>query len=235
MLKDKLAGRVIDIATRDGRTMAAELFAKPGAAGPGIVMVPAVFGIDDDARIIAWDYVEQGYPVLALDFFHRIHPGALAREGEGREKAMARYQGFDAEQGVQDLGDAVEQFRRMTECNGKVAVFGYCFGGRYAYLAAAHGIADAAVSFHGTKIGLDLAKAAAIASPLQLHCGAVDPQVPMEEVERTKQALAGNSQAQIFVYPGAAHGFTGKGRPSYQEVADVGSRHAALALLGLLR
>jgi carboxymethylenebutenolidase len=192
MLKDKLAGRVIDIATRDGRTMAAELFAKPGAAGPGIVMVPAVFGIDDDARIIAWDY-------------------------------------------VQDLGYAVEQFRRMTECNGKVAVFGYCFGGRYAYLAAAHGIADAAVSFHGTKIGLDLAKAAAIASPLQLHCGAVDPQVPMEEVERTKQALAGNSQAQIFVYPGAAHGFTGKGRPSYQEVADVGSRHAALALLGLLR
>jgi carboxymethylenebutenolidase len=234
MLKENLAGRVLDIATRDGRNMAAELFVKPGAApAPAIVMVPPIFGIEDDARVIAWDYADAGFPVLILDFFHRIHPGPLAREGAEREKAMARYQAFDAEQGVKDLGDAIQQLRGMKECNGKVAVFGYCFGGRYAYLAAAHGLADGGVSFHGTKIGLDLDKASGVACPLQLHCGDSDPQVPMDEVESSRQALG--DRAEIFVYEGAAHGFTGKGRPSYHEKADVGSRTGALKLLNDLR
>lgn len=235
MLAQEIAGKTLELAMRDGRKMGAELFAKPGMVAPGIVMVGAVFGVDEELKQIARSYAEAGFPVLALDIFFRIQPGPLAREGEGRAQAMARYAAFDVEQGVKDLADAVAIFKRMPECSGKAAVFGYCFGGRYAYRAASDNIADAACSFHGTKIGLDLATAGNLRTPLQLHFGDADPQIPMEEVERIRAALAGNSKVEIFVYPGAVHGFTGKGRPSYHEAADTGSREAALRLLRSLR
>src|SRR5258706_15666616 len=175
LTQEKLDGKTLEIAMRDGRKMGAELFARPGQIAAGIVMVPPAFGIDDDTRRIAWDYANDGFPVLALDIFFRIHPGPLAREGEGRDKALARYHAFDVEQGMKDLADAAATFRRMPECNGKVAVFGYCFGGRLAYRAVSDGIADAGVSFHGTQIGLDLPLAGGVARPLQIHTGDADP------------------------------------------------------------
>jgi carboxymethylenebutenolidase len=90
------------------------------------------------------------------------------------------------------------------------------------------------VSFHGTKIGLDLDKAQSVSCPLQIHVGDVDPQIPLDEVERTRAALAGKKDVGIFIYPGAAHGFTGHGRPSYHLLADSMSRAGALALMASL-
>lgn len=224
-------GRSLEITTRDGRKLPAELIAKPGARAPGIVMIPPIFGLSDGERAIAWDYATEGYPVLVPDMFFRTVPGALGREGADRDKAQARYKDFAVEQGVSDLADAVTALRKMPECNGKAVVFGYCFGGRYAYLAVTRGIADGAVSFHGTKIGLDLDEAANLRAPLQIHVGDADASIPMEEVGRTRQVLAGNKHASVHVYAGAPHGFTGKGRPSFHEAADTGSRAGALTLL----
>lgn len=229
------SGRVIDIAMRDGRKLPVELIAKPGERAPGVVMIPPIFGLSDGERAIAWDYANEGYPVAIPDMFFRTVPGPLGREGAERDKAQARYAGFAVEQGVSDLADAVAALRKRPECNGKVAVLGYCFGGRYAYLAATRGIADGAVSFHGTKIGLDLDEAANVRAPLQIHVGDSDASIPMEEVERTRAALAGNPLARVHVYAGAPHGFTGKGRPSFHEIADRGSRAGALDLLRSLR
>jgi carboxymethylenebutenolidase len=224
-------GRPLEIATRDGRKLPAELIAKPGAQAPGVVMIPPIFGLSDGERAIAWDYANAGFPVLVPDLFFRTVPGPLGREGAERDKAQARYADFAVEQGVSDLADAVAYLRKLPECNGRAVVFGYCFGGRYAYLAAARGFADGGVSFHGTKIGLDLDEAKNVRAPLQIHVGDSDASVPMEEVERTKQALAGNKQASVHVYAGAVHGFTGKGRPAFHELADTSSREGALELL----
>jgi carboxymethylenebutenolidase len=216
---------------RDGRKMPVVLFAKPGAKAPGVVMIPPIFGLGEGEKAIAWDYANAGYPVLVPDMFFRTVPGPLGREGADRDKAQARYADFAVEQGVSDLADVVSIMRKQPECNGKVVVFGYCFGGRYAYLAVARGIADGGVSFHGTKIGLNLAEAGHVRAPLQIHVGDSDPSVPMEEVERIKQALAGNKYASVQIYPGAVHGFTGKGRPAFHELADRSSRDGALKLL----
>src|SRR5262245_13301483 len=128
-------GRKLEIKTQDGRKLPSELIAKPGAAAPGVIMIPPIFGLGDEERAIAWDYANAGYPVLAPDLFFRTVPGPLGREGADREKALARYSGFEVDQGVSDLADAVAALRKLAECNGKVVVFGYCFGGRYAYLA----------------------------------------------------------------------------------------------------
>lgn len=228
-------GRNFDIATRDGRKLPAELIAKPGARAPGVIMIPPIFGLGDDERAIAWDYANEGYPVLVPDLFFRLLPGALGREGPDRDKAYARNKDFAVEQGVSDLADAAAAFRKMPDCNGKVIVCGYCFGGRYAYLGVARGMIDGGVSFHGSKIGLSLNEAANVRAPLEIHVGDKDASVPMEEVERTKAALAGNPFASVHVYAGAVHGFTGKGRPSFYEVADSSSRAGALKMLAALR
>ena len=93
-------GRNLEIKTRDGRKLPAELIAKPGAKAPGVVMIPPIFGLGDGERAIAWDYAEAGFPVLVPDMFFRTVPGALAREGADRDKAQARYAEFAVEQGV---------------------------------------------------------------------------------------------------------------------------------------
>ncbi|MFN4283434.1 MAG: dienelactone hydrolase family protein [Alphaproteobacteria bacterium] len=226
-----MQGRKLAVTTRDGKSMSAEYFAAPGSYGPGIVMVPAIFGLHDPERAIARSYAEVGFPVLVPDVFFRTIPGALAREGAEKDQAMKRYNEFDAAQGALDMADAVALLKTQEECSGKAAVFGYCFGGRLAYLAAATGAADGAVSFHGTKLGLDLDKAKGVACPFQHHVGDVDPQIPLEETERLRAALAGKKDIGIFVYTGAAHGFTGQGRPSYQLLADTMSRAGALAMM----
>jgi carboxymethylenebutenolidase len=209
----------------------AELCAPTRAPGTGIVVVPAIFGIDDGVRDIMTAWAARGCVVLAVDSFHRSIPGTMGRDDAGREKAQKRYAEFDAEQGVKDFAEAVAWLRKDPRCNGKVVVFGYCFGGRYAFLAAARGLADGAVSFHGTKIGLNLDEAKNVCRPLSIHVGDKDGSIPMSEVEATRDALAGNPLAEVHVYPGCVHGFTGKGRPSYDAGADAASTAAAERLI----
>ncbi len=223
----------LSIAMRDGARMGAEL-AAPKAPGVGIVMIPPIFGVDDGVRAIMADWAGRGCAALFVDMFHRTIPGPLGREGEGREKAQKRYGEFDAEQGVADLADAISWLREDPRCNGKVVVFGYCFGGRYAYLSTTRGLADGAVSFHGTKIGLNLDEAKNVSVPLSIHVGDSDPSIPMDEVTATREALTGNPLAEIRVYPGVVHGFTGKGRPAYDAAADASSTSAAARIISAL-
>jgi carboxymethylenebutenolidase len=216
----------ITISMRDGAGMGAEILA-PAAKGTGIVFIPPIFGIDDSVRDIMSDWAGRGCVSLFIDMFHRTIPGPLGREGNGRELAQKRYGEFDVEQGVNDLGDAIAWLRRHPKCNGTVVVFGYCFGGRYAYLSLTRGLADGAVSFHGTKIGLNLDEAVRVTKPLSIHVGDADASISMDEVRATQKALAGNPMADIRVYPGVVHGFTGKGRPAYDENADTSATWAA--------
>lgn len=224
----------ITIAMKDGAQMGAELAAPARGPATGIIIVPAIFGIDDGVRDIMSEWTGRGCVVAAVDLFHRTIPGPLGRDGGDREKAQSRYQNFDAEQGVADLGDAVSWLRDDPRCSGKVVVFGYCFGGRYAYLAATRLGVDGAVSFHGTKIGLNLDEAGKVSCPLSIHVGDSDPSVPMAEVEATRAALAGNALAQVHIYPGCVHGFTGKDRPAYDAAADAASTRAAADIIAAL-
>ena len=69
-------GRKFAVTTRDGRAMTAELFAAPGSYGPGLVMVPAIFGLHDPERAIAWSYAELGFPVHEAQDGDRLTAGA---------------------------------------------------------------------------------------------------------------------------------------------------------------
>ncbi len=222
---------IIAIATADGGAMPAEIATPALASGKAIIMVAPIFGVEDGTRDIMDDYAAQGAVVVTPDMFWRTVPGTLGRDGEARAKAVERSENFDVEQGVKDLADAIAHVKAMPQCNGKVAVFGYCFGGRFAYLAATRLGVDAAVSFHGVAIGQHLDEADNLACPLAIHVGDQDPVVPMDEIAATKAAIGAKPGVEIRVYPGVGHGFTGKGRANYDAFADGESNRAAAALI----
>jgi len=169
----------ITYTTRNDETFTGYLSSPDGDAKvPGIVLITAIFGIDDEMKELSDAWTDDGFVVSTPDIFWRVMPGPTA----DMEKAFARYEAFDADQGMLDIEDLINDLKSRPQCNGKVAVLGFCFGGRYAHLAAARLGADAAGSYHGTRIGEHLDEVDQVTCPVSFHFGADDPFVPMEEV-----------------------------------------------------
>jgi carboxymethylenebutenolidase len=220
-----MTGTDITYSTRAGETFTGYL-ATPatGAQAPGILLITAIFGIDDEMKELADGWAADGFVVSIPDIFWRVMPGPTA----DMEKAFARYGAFDQEQGMRDMEDLVGDLKARPQCNGKVAMLGFCFGGLYAHLGAARLGIDAAGSFHGTKIGEALGETAKITCPVSFHFGDEDPVVPMDEVEAVRTAFASHANAEIVVHPGATHNFSMPHKDGYHATAASSSREAVL-------
>jgi carboxymethylenebutenolidase len=204
----------------------------PAAA---VVLVAAVSGLDAGAREWADRYAQRGFITVVPDFFWRTIPGPMRLDvPEERAKATERNGQFDRDLGQRDIAAVRDYVRGLPESNGKWALAGYCFGGRYTLLAGAYLGADAVVGFHPSKMGLELEAAAALTCPASFHFGGVDTSVPMDVVAAVQAALEPNARAETFVYPGVAHGFTAKGRDAYDgPIAELSFDRAIQVLDGL--
>ena len=191
---------------------------------PGILYVTAISGADETNRLMGDQWAKDGFIVSMPDIFWRQHPGPTA----DREIAQARYNAFDAEQGMLDIEDIINDLKAQPNCNGKVAVLGFCFGGRYAHLAAARLNVNAVGAFHGTKISLHLDETKNITCPVSYHFGSIDNSIPLDEVNSIIDSYAGHPDAEIFVYEGQAHNFSTPGKPAYHPETAKISRDAVL-------
>ena len=208
----------------------------PAAPAPGIVLLPPIFGIEPVIRELADRYAARGFAVVVPNQFRRdAEPKTMERTDAGRAKALARAQRVDVDQIVDDVRTTVAELRAMPQCNRNVAVLGFCFGGRYAFLAAARLDVQAAAAFHGAQIGQSLADAPAVHAPLSLHFGADDPIAPMTEVDAIKDALRDKPDAEIFVYPGATHNFAVPGVPGYDAAVAELAEQRVFALFDRLK
>jgi carboxymethylenebutenolidase len=220
-----MTGNDITYTTRAGENFTGYLTAPAsGTPAPGILLITAIFGVDDEMKELADAWAADGFVVSTPDIFWRVMPGPTA----DMEKAFARYGAFDADQGMLDIEDLLKDLKARPECNGKVALLGFCFGGRYAHLAAARLGIDAAASFHGTKIGEHLDETPNVTCPVSFHFGSADPAIPMEEVEAIKAAYASHANAEIAVHEGASHNFAMPYKQGYHEEAAKASREATL-------
>jgi carboxymethylenebutenolidase len=215
----------ITYTTRNNETFDGYL-ASPAASqpAPGILLITAIFGIDDEMKELSDAYANDGFLVSVPDIFWRVMPGPTA----DMEKAFDRYGKFDPDQGMLDIEDLVKDLKSRPQCNGKVAVLGFCFGGRYAHLSAARLGVDAAGAYHGTAIGLHVDETPKVKCPVSFHFGDQDPVVPMDEVEAIKKAYAGRDNAEIGVYEGATHNFSMPHKEGYDAAAAAASRAAVL-------
>lgn len=215
----------ITYATRKDETFTGYLSSPDGDGPfPGILLITAIFGIDDEMKELSDAWAADGFVVSTPDIFWRVMPGPTA----DMDKAFARYEAFDADQGMLDIEDLIADLKARPQCNGKVAVLGFCFGGRYAHLAAARLGVDAAGSYHGTRIGEHLDEVDQVKCPVSFHFGAEDPFVPMDEVEAIKAAYAGHANAEIMPHPGASHNFAMPYKEGYVAEVAKASRDAVL-------
>lgn len=110
-----------------------------------------IYGVDRDTQAMSDDLARRGCIALAQNFFSRDpDSGVLAQGPEGGKRARARAGRIDFAQAMSDLQRSIAEVKRHPQGNGKIVVFGYCFGGAFVWRAACDGLVDAGVSFHGT-------------------------------------------------------------------------------------
>jgi carboxymethylenebutenolidase len=218
----------ISIPTSDGRSFDAVLAMPPSANAPALIFIPSIYGNTEGMQATIDRYASDGYIVVSIDPFWRTVPGPLGLDRQ--PEASARKDTWTVDQGLDDTRAVLGYLKTLPEWNGRFAMVGYCFGGRLSLLGLIRLGADAAVTFHGTAMHLDLAEAGSITAPFSFHYGENDPVVPLDQVELVKNALAGKD-GEIYVYPGAGHSFAQQESPRYDPVAGPLSEERALAVL----
>jgi carboxymethylenebutenolidase len=183
-----------------------------------IVLLAPIFGMNSEMRELSERYTQRGFLVVAPDLFAHTHPGPLERTPEGRQLAMERKARLDVGRGIDDVLDAIASARSAAGPDGKVAVMGFCFGGRFAYYAAVRAYVNVAFGIHPTEIGISL-DGSALRSPLSLHFGGADALVPMREVDAIAAAIGSDPNVETYVYPGAKHSFAIAGADGYDAQA----------------
>jgi carboxymethylenebutenolidase len=166
-------------------------------------------------------YIEDVARRAALAGFISIAPDALTPLGgypgdddKGREMQSKR----DKNEMLEDFIDAFEYLKKRPECNGKIGVVGFCFGGGIANMMAVR-LPDlsAAVPFYGAQPAADLVPR--IKAPLLLHYAGLDTHVN-EGWPAYEQALKDNKKEYTaYVYPGVNHGFHNDTTPRYDKAA----------------
>jgi carboxymethylenebutenolidase len=212
-----MAGMWIDI----GGGMTGYLAIPASGSGPGVVVLQEIFGVNAHMRDVADLYAEEGYVVLAPDLFHSMEQRVeLGYNGADLEKAFGFYQRVDIEQAVRDIVTSVSVLRARPERSGKVGAIGFCLGGKLAWLAAARAGVDAAVSYYGVGIEACLDGLATIKCPVTLHFGEIDQFAPEAARAAIADAVRGRG-VEIFVYPGADHGFNCPERHAFDKAASL--------------
>lgn len=196
-----------------GKAYESRLFYTQGAREqPGLLMAPNWMGIGEGAERIARDVAEQGYVVLVADLY-----GQTLRPSNMDEAAAAmaplKDDRIELRKRQKAALDQLVGQSKAVLAPGKLAAFGFCFGGCCALeLGRADERLLAAVSFHGTlDTPLPAQEGKTKASMLVLH-GAADPFVPQEQLPAFAAEMdAAKVDWQLISYGAAVHSFTDTG------------------------
>lgn len=185
---------------------------------PAVIVIHDWNGLDSCEQMRSEMLAKLGYIGFAADIYGKgVRPTTL---DECRAEAGKFYANPDLL--LARVRAALEEVRKNPLVDtSRIAVIGYCFGGKAALdLARSGADVQGIVSFHG---GLDTAHPAApgaIKAPLLILHGGADANVTPDKVAAFQQEmLHAGAYYKFVVYPGAVHGFTVPGK-AYNEKAD---------------
>lgn len=194
---------------------------------PVVLVISEIFGVHEYIADTCRRLAHAGYLAIAPDLFVRQgDPMAYGEMAKLMTEVIAKVP--DA-QVMSDL-DAVVQWAGANGGDAKkLAITGFCWGGRITWLYAAHGPVKAGVAWYGRLQGskndlqpshpLDLV--GQLKAPVLGLYGGQDIGIPLESVEAMKAALKSGSPAakasEFVIYPDAPHAFHADYRPSYRE------------------
>ena len=205
---------------------------------PVILVIQEIFGVHEYIADTARRFAKMGYLAIA--------PELYARQGDPTKyNVMADL--------MKEVVSKVPDAQVMADLDGmvmwaaanggdanKIGITGFCWGGRIAWMYAAHSKnVKAAVAWYGRLEGAPnplsptnpVDVVANISGPVLGLYGGADTGIPQASIDKMKAALATGSAAakksEFVVYDGAPHAFHADYRPSYRkEAAEDGFKRA---------
>lgn len=201
---------------------------------PGVLILPAWKGIDDEARQAALQLEQKGYIAFIADIYGKGNiPSSNSEAAQIAGKFKTDYKLYQ-----QRISLALEQLKLAGANPEKLAVIGYCFGGTGALETARAGLkVNGVVSIHG-----GLGKAAdrpntPFQTKILVENPAGDKSVSKADYDNLIQEMnEGNADWQIITYAYCGHTFTNPASPEYNELmAKRAWQHTLLFLEEILR
>ena len=223
---DGLIAGEIAIPTGDGEIPAYHAMPQKGKTFPVVLVVQEIFGVHEHIKDLCRRLAKSGYLAIAPDLYVRQGDvSGMEDILQIREQVVSK---VPDSQVISDLDATAEWAGKSGKGDlARLAITGFCWGGRMVWLYAAHtNRVKAGAAWYGqlvhpitdnrTKTPLDVG--ASLKFPVLGLYGGQDAGIPLEHVEAMRAALsAARNPSEIIVYPDAHHGFNADYRPSYNE------------------
>jgi carboxymethylenebutenolidase len=216
----------IKVPTADGTMPAYRAMPDNGGPFPVVLVVQEIFGVHEHIKDICRRLAKKGYLAVAPELYAR--QGDVSKITNFQEIFSKVVSKVPDEQVMSDLDATVAWCEKSKKGDvARLGITGFCWGGRIVWLYAAHNPKlKAGVAWYGRLTGdkdelhpkhpIDVA--GQIKSPVLGLYGGADQGIPLESVEKMREALKGaNQPAEIVVYPDTPHAFLADYRPSYRK------------------
>ena len=205
-------GQDIKLKASDNFEMGAYRADPTGAPKGAVVVIQEIFGVNHHIRAVCDRLAGEGYVAIAPAIFDRVEPNFTSGYSPD-EIAVARkfVANPDWAAMLRDTQTAIDAVKSI----GPVGIIGFCLGGSIAYAAATKlsGL-SAAIGYYGGAVVRFADDKPGV--PTQLHFGEKDAGIPLTDVETIK---AKRPDVEVFICPGAQHGFHCDERASYDKAS----------------
>ncbi|PHV01693.1 carboxymethylenebutenolidase [Iodobacter sp. BJB302] len=194
---------------------------------PTVIVIQEIFGVHEHIQDLCRRFAKLGYLAIAPELYYRQGDPRQFTDTQLLVKELVSK--VPDEQVLADLDRTAAWAATHGGDPQRLAVTGFCWGGRITWLYAAHSSkVKASVAWYGRLTGqtsssnpqhpIDIAQK--IKAPvLGLYAGK-DQGISLESVEQMRKALRPQAQPfNIVVYDNASHGFNADYRPSYHPAA----------------
>lgn len=223
--KGLVAGEV-KIPAADGEVPAYRAMPDTGKSFPIVLVAQEIFGVHEYIRDVCRRLAKLGYLAVAPELYAR--QGDVSKLKDINEIRPVVEKVPDA-QVMGDLDAAAAWAAKNGGDPKRLAITGFCWGGRIVWLYAAHNpnlktgvawygrVAGTADPLHPTH-PLDLTKS--IKAPVFGLYGGADQGIPLESLEKMRDQLkAAGNKSEFKIYPDTPHAFHADYRPSYRKDA----------------
>jgi carboxymethylenebutenolidase len=215
----------VKIPVADGEIPAYRAMPATGGPFPLVLVVQEIFGVHEHIKDVCRRLAKLGYLAVAPEMYAR--QGDVSKLTDIQEIITKVVSKVPDKQVLDDLDAAAAWAKKSGKGNtDKLAITGFCWGGRIVWLYAAHNPnLKAGVAWYGRltspaddlhpKHPLDLV--ASLKAPVLGLYGGADTGIPNDTVEKMQAALKEAKQpSEIVLYPDTPHGFHADYRPSYR-------------------
>lgn len=204
-----------------------------GKALATVLVVSEIFGVHEYIADVCRRLAKLGYLAIAPELFARYgDPRKVSSIQDILAGIVAKVPDEDV---MADLDACVEWAAKNGGDGKRLAITGFCWGGRVTWLYCARNPkVSAGIAWYGRLDGEENARtpkhpldlAASLKVPVLGLYGGQDQGIPLDDVTMMKNALKqGGSGSEIVIYPDAPHAFHADYRPTYRkEAADDGWR-----------